>query len=127
MDKDLQFYVHIKGIGKRVQKMKFNIKNFFSKWDLIQWELADLVTFTEENLNEKLYFLCSRATQQLNPLSSISSLLNRSQAIFIINSQQFSISIFIIIWRQDNVTMRNSATANLSRYLVCGNQIILLN
>ena len=35
------------------QKMKFSIKDFFSKCD------QDLVTFTEEILNGKLHFLCS--------------------------------------------------------------------
>ena len=34
------------------QKMKFSIKDFFSKFP------ADLVTFTEEILNGKLNFLC---------------------------------------------------------------------
>ena len=38
------------------QKMKFSIKDFFSKCDQIR---RDLVTFTEEILNGKLYFLCS--------------------------------------------------------------------
>ena len=33
------------------KKMKFSIKVFFGKWDL--------VTFTEENLNGKLQFVCS--------------------------------------------------------------------
>ena len=33
------------------QKMKFSIKDFFSK--------CDLVTFTEEILNGKSHFLCS--------------------------------------------------------------------
>ena len=48
-------------IGKRftTHKMKFFIKNFFSKcWSKLQ-ETADLVTFTEEILNGKLHFLCS--------------------------------------------------------------------
>ena len=35
--------------------MKFFIKNFFSKYD----QTADLVTFTEEIFNGKLYSLCS--------------------------------------------------------------------
>ena len=35
------------------QKMKFFIKDFFSKFP------ADLVAFTEEILNGKLHFLCS--------------------------------------------------------------------
>ena len=38
------------------QKMKLSIKDFFSKCDQI---LADLATFTEEILNEKLHFFCS--------------------------------------------------------------------
>ena len=37
--------------------MKFSIKNFFSNCDQIR--NPDLVTFTEEILNGKLYFLCS--------------------------------------------------------------------
>ena len=45
------------------QKMKFPIKGLFSKCDQIRRKLriwsADLVTFTEEILNEKLHFLCS--------------------------------------------------------------------
>ena len=34
------------------QKMKFSIKDFFSKCD----QIHNLVTFTEEALNRKLYF-----------------------------------------------------------------------
>ena len=37
------------------QKMKFSIKDFFSKCDQIQ-ETANSVTFTKKTLNEKLYF-----------------------------------------------------------------------
>ena len=37
------------------QKMKFSIKDFFSKCD----QIRRLVTFTEEILNGKLHFLCS--------------------------------------------------------------------
>ena len=40
------------------KKMKFSIKDFFSKF--LQF-LPDLVTFTEEILNGKLHFLCSSA------------------------------------------------------------------
>ena len=43
------------------QKMKFSIKDFFRKCDC---ETADLVTFTEEILNGKLYFLCSIASMR---------------------------------------------------------------
>ena len=42
-----------------VQKLKFSIKDFFSKCDQIcsfLQETADLVTFTEEILNGKLHF-----------------------------------------------------------------------
>ena len=39
-------------------KMKFSIKELFHKRSFPQ-ETADLVTFTEEILNGKLYFLCS--------------------------------------------------------------------
>ena len=38
------------------QKMKFSIKDFFSKCD--QMFPADLVTFTKEIPNGKLHFLC---------------------------------------------------------------------
>ena len=38
------------------QKMKFSIKDFFSK---LTKSAADLVIFTEEMLNGKLHFLCS--------------------------------------------------------------------
>ena len=41
------------------QKMKFSIKNFFSKCDQIRRKLQIFVSFTEEILNEKLHFLCS--------------------------------------------------------------------
>ena len=37
------------------QKMKFSIKDFFSKWPNTQ-KSADLVTFTEEIFNWKLHF-----------------------------------------------------------------------
>ena len=40
------------------QKMKFPIKDFFSKWPNTQFP-ADLVTFTEEILNGKLHFFCA--------------------------------------------------------------------
>ena len=44
-----------------LQKMKFSIKDFFSKCDQIRspQETADLVTFTEEVFNGKFHFLCS--------------------------------------------------------------------
>ena len=41
------------------QKMKFSIKDFFSKCDHNPRFSVDLVTFTEEIHNEKLHFLCS--------------------------------------------------------------------
>ena len=39
--------------------MKFSIKNFFSKCDQIHSFLTNLVTFTEEILNENLHYWCS--------------------------------------------------------------------
>ena len=40
------------------RKMKFSIKDFFSKYDQIRKFPADLVTFTEEILNGKVpYFV----------------------------------------------------------------------
>ena len=44
------------------KKMKFSIKDFFSKCDQIRQETADLFTFTKEILNRKLHFLCSVGT-----------------------------------------------------------------
>ena len=41
------------------QKMKFSIKDFFSKYDQIQRKLQILVTYTEEIFNGKPHFLCS--------------------------------------------------------------------
>ena len=44
------------------QKMKFSIKNFFSKCDQIwKQETADLVAFAEEILNGKLHFACIKS------------------------------------------------------------------
>ena len=40
------------------QKMKFSVKDFFSKCDQIRIP-EDLITFTEEILNENFHFLCS--------------------------------------------------------------------
>ena len=50
--------------------MKLFIKEFFSKCDqnrsfLQIWFPVDLVTFTEEILNGKLYFLCSVLCQKV--------------------------------------------------------------
>ena len=38
--------------------MKFSIKDLFSKCDQTQ-KTADLITFTEEILKEKVHFLCN--------------------------------------------------------------------
>ena len=59
------------------QKMKFSIKDFFSKCDQIRSFVnvtksavsADLVTFTEEILRGKLHFLCSDVWNLLIPLN----------------------------------------------------------
>ena len=52
-------YFRQKAPSNTAQKMKFSIKDFFSKCDQIRSFLADLVTFTEEIPNGKLHFLCS--------------------------------------------------------------------
>ena len=46
------------------QKLKFSIKDFYSKCDQIcsiLQETAELATFTEEIVNGKLHFLCSES------------------------------------------------------------------
>ena len=45
--------------GFTAQKMKFSIKDFFVKCDQIRSFMRIFFTFTKENLNGKLYFLCS--------------------------------------------------------------------
>ena len=59
MDLDWWFLLDISGFTK--QKMKFSIKDFLSKRDQIRKmrETVDLVTFTEEIINGKFYFLYS--------------------------------------------------------------------
>ena len=44
-----------------VQKMKFSFKDFEEIGTETEIEIADLVTFTKENLNGKLNFLCSES------------------------------------------------------------------
>ena len=51
------FYISPKRAIILAQKMKFSIKDFFSKCDQIRKKSADLVTFTEKIFNRKLYFL----------------------------------------------------------------------
>ena len=46
-------------------KMKFSIKNFFSKCDLID-KTADLVSFTEEIFNRKFHFLCGETCYEVS-------------------------------------------------------------
>ena len=48
-----KFYTHCK-------KLKFAIKDFFSKCDQIRRTL-DMVVFTEEIINGKLHFMCSES------------------------------------------------------------------
>ena len=72
--------------GYTAQKMKFSIKNFFSKCDQIRRELADLVTFTEEILNGILRFLCNVMIQvmyvkNLELLQSISTCVEKDLRI----------------------------------------------
>ena len=60
MDLDWWFLLDISSFTK--QKMKFSIKDFLSKRDQIHKmrETVDLVTFTEEIINGKFYFLYSK-------------------------------------------------------------------
>ena len=52
----------VKIFSNTTQKMKFSIKNFFSKCDQIwKQETADLVAFAEEILNGKLHFACIKS------------------------------------------------------------------
>ena len=44
--------------GNSSQKVKFSIKDFFSKYDQIQFP-TDLVLFTEKIVNRKFHCLCS--------------------------------------------------------------------
>ena len=56
--KNLKFRDHIENLCRQAytaQKMKFAIKDFFSKCDQIR-RPVDLVTFTEEILNRNLHF-----------------------------------------------------------------------
>ena len=46
------------------QKMKFSIKDLFTKYDQIHRKFADLVTFTEEILNRKFNFLFTVKTSE---------------------------------------------------------------
>ena len=55
-----RFFIYV-----TIQKMKFSIKDFFSKCDQICRKLR-MATFTEENLNRKLHFLCSMFDRVLN-------------------------------------------------------------
>ena len=48
-------------MNKPAQKMKFSIKDFFSKCDQIRSFLFDMVTFTEKIFNGKLHIVqCNR-------------------------------------------------------------------
>ena len=52
-----RFVLILVSLGSHYTKMKFSIKDFFSKWDQIRRKTADLVTFIEEILNGKLFFV----------------------------------------------------------------------
>ena len=49
------------------QKMKFSIKDFFSKCDQFP---ADLITFTDEILNGNLHFLCRERSRKSSHLDN---------------------------------------------------------
>ena len=54
-------------IFNTAQKLKFSIKDFFSKCENTQFPL-DLVTFTEEILNGKLHFCEAQGIRYTNQL-----------------------------------------------------------
>ena len=64
LKKNILVKLHLLELDKTVlifttaHKMKFSIKYVFSKCD----QIANLITFTEDMLNKKLYFLCSART-----------------------------------------------------------------
>ena len=64
LKKNILVKLHLLELDKTVpifttaQKMKFSIKYVFSKCD----QIVNLITFTEDMLNKKLYFLCSART-----------------------------------------------------------------
>ena len=59
LNKKLKAYFDVVRFPPNAQKMKFSIKDFSSKCDQIRRKTANLVTFTEEILNEKPHSLCS--------------------------------------------------------------------
>ena len=68
---DLQVSINGLSLYKTGQKMKFFIKDFFSKCDQIPQKIADLVTCTGEIINRKLHFLCSASQRVLQQLKSL--------------------------------------------------------
>ena len=81
------------------QKIKFSIKDFFSKCDQMQQFPADLVTFTEETLNGKFHFLCSVVLSKSGSVKIIPVMkssrkrsadrLANKQAVFLNNLAQY--------------------------------------
>ena len=63
--------------------MKFSIVDFFSKCDQIRRFPVDLVTFTEEILNRKLYFSCTDTYRKANPENSMHAAIH---AVFATNT-----------------------------------------
>ena len=63
------------------QKMKFSIKDFFSKCEQTMQFPLDLVTFTEEILYRKLHFLFSITFITVLPLSFAMTLLCSYQQV----------------------------------------------
>ena len=55
----IEYFLQFLNTTNIAQKIKFSMKNFFSKWDQIRKKIADLVTFTEDMLKGKLHFFCS--------------------------------------------------------------------
>ena len=55
-----------KATGQQNDKMKFFMKDFFSKYYQIRSFLRNLVTFTEEILNGKLHFSLSEQVMNIS-------------------------------------------------------------
>ena len=81
------------------QEMNFSIAIFFSKCD--PQETVDLVTFTEEILNEKLHFLCSVNVKHARNYQERS----QTSLIFHFQALQWELSKYLVkVKNKDNRT-----------------------
>ena len=105
-----------------VQKMKFSIKDFFSKCDQIRRKLI----FTEEILDEKLHFLCSVCLVcQLHKGLWVKSLLRKiyqnTRFLWPITAQQMTFFIKDVFSKCDQIRrkLKKSLTENFIFCAVC--------